>query len=120
MGFRTVIVSSRCKLECRLNYLVLRGETERKIHLGEINTLIVQSTAVSLTAALLCELVKNNVKVIFCDDKNSPQSELVPYYGAHNTSALQNLKAHFAMFLSVLKTCLTTKICVNYTIIADS
>lgn len=45
MGFRTVIVSSRCKLECRLNYLVLRGETERKIHLGEINTLIVQSTA---------------------------------------------------------------------------
>lgn len=86
MGFRTVIVSSRCKLECRLNYLVLRGETERKIHLGEINTLIVQSTAVSLTAALLCELVKNNVKVIFCDDKNSPQSELVPYYGAHNTS----------------------------------
>lgn len=86
MGFRTAVVNSRCKLECRLNFLVIRGETERKIYLNEINTLIVQSTAVSLTAALLCELTKNNVKVIFCDEKNSPQSELVPYYGAHNTS----------------------------------
>lgn len=86
MGFRTVVVNSRCKLECRLNFLVVRGETEKKIYLDEINTLIVQSTAVSLTAALLCELNKNNIKVIFCDEKCNPQSELVPYYGAHNSS----------------------------------
>lgn len=86
MGFRTVIVHSRCKLEFRLNYLIIRGERERRIIVNEINTLIVQSTAVSLTAALLCELTKNNVKVIFCDEKNNPQSELLPYYGAHNTS----------------------------------
>lgn len=86
MGFRTVVVSSRCKLEYRLNYLVVRGECERKVHINEINTLIVQSTAVSLTAALLCELAKNNVKVIFCDEKCNPQTELLPYYGAHNTS----------------------------------
>ncbi len=86
MGFRTVIVSSRCKLETRLNYLVIRGETEQKIYLNELNTVIVQSTAVSLTAALLCELNKSNVKVIFCDEKNNPQSELIPYYGAHNTT----------------------------------
>lgn len=86
MGFRTVVVNSRCKLEFRLNYLVIRGEKERKIFINEINTLIVQSTAVSLTAALLCELAKNNVKVIFCDEKNNPQTEIIPYYGAHNTS----------------------------------
>mgnify|MGYP002524190298 FL=1 len=86
MGFRTVIVNSRCKLEFRLNYLIVRGETEKRIYVNEINTLIVQSTAVSLTAALMCELSKNNVKVIFCDEKCNPQTELVPYYGAHNTS----------------------------------
>ena len=65
MGFRTVIVNSRSKLEFRLNYLVIRGEKEKRIFINEINTLIVQSTAVSLTAALLCELVKSKVKVIF-------------------------------------------------------
>lgn len=54
--------------------------------LEEINTLIIQNTAVSLTASLLCELMKRNIKVVFCDEKHNPQSELLPYYGAHNTS----------------------------------
>lgn len=85
MGFRIVVVASRCKLETRLNYLVVRGEKEKKIFIHEINTLIIQSTAVSLTAALLSVLIQNNVKVIFCDEKCNPQSELVPYYGTHNT-----------------------------------
>lgn len=86
MGFRTVVIKNRAKLEVRLNNLIVRGEQERKIFIDEINTLIIQSTAVSLTASLLCELTKKNVKVIFCDEKHNPQSELLPYYGAHNTS----------------------------------
>ncbi len=62
MGFRTVIVNSRCKLEFRLS-----RETEKRIYIDEINTLIVQSTAVSLTAALLAELVKNGVtSIVLC------------------------------------------------------
>ena len=86
MGFRTVIIKNRAKLEFRLNSLIVRGDTEKKIYIGEINTLIIHSTAVSLTASLLNELTKNNVKVIFCDEKCNPTSELLPYYGAHNTS----------------------------------
>ncbi len=86
MGFRTVIIKNRAKLEVRLNSLIVRGEQEKKVFLDEINTLIVQSTAVSLTASLLCELIKRNIKVIFCDEKHNPQSELLPYYSAHNTS----------------------------------
>lgn len=86
MGFRTVIVNSRVKMELRLNTMVIRGETEKKIFINEINTVIVQSTAVSMTAALLNELSRNNIKVIFCDEKCNPSAELLPYYGAHNTS----------------------------------
>lgn len=66
--------------------MIIRGETEKRIFINEINTLIVQSTAVSMTAALLNELTKNNIKVIFCDEKCNPSAELLPYYGAHNTS----------------------------------
>lgn len=86
MGFRTVIVNSRAKLEFRLNFMIVRGENEKRIFIDEINTLIVQSTAVSLTAALLSELIRSGVKVTFCDEKFNPCSELIPYYGAHNTS----------------------------------
>ncbi len=86
MGFRVVVIKSRCKLEVRLNSLIIRGEQEKHIFIDEINTLIIQSTAVSLTAALLCELMRRNIKVIFCDEKCNPCSELLPYYGTVNTS----------------------------------
>lgn len=86
MGFRTVVIKSRVKLELRLNMMVIRGDVEKKIFINEINTLIIQSTAVAVTAALLNELVKNNIKVVFCDEKFNPSSELLPYCGAHNTS----------------------------------
>lgn len=93
MGFRIVIIKSRCKLEFRLNSLIIRGEHEKHIYVNEINTLIIQSTAVSLTAALLCELSRRNIKVIFCDEKCNPSSELLPYYGEVSTAKRYRLQA---------------------------
>ena len=58
MSWRVVVVSGMCKLESKLGYLVCRGEEVRKVFLQEIDTLIIESTAVSLTAALLCELIR--------------------------------------------------------------
>lgn len=86
MSWRTVVISRRAKLDLKLNYLVIRGEEVLRIHLSEISTLMVESTAVSLTAALLCELTKRKIKVIFCDEKRNPSSELVGCYGSHDTS----------------------------------
>lgn len=84
MGFRTVSINSRCKLEMKLNYLVCKGEETQRIFLDEISTLIIHSTAVVVTAALLSELVKRNIKVIFCNEKHNPTAELMPYYGSYN------------------------------------
>ena len=87
MSWRIVVISNRAKLDLQLGYLVVRGETVQKIHLSEISLLMVESTAVSLTAALLTELTKLKIKVVFCDEKRNPSSELIPYYGAHDTSS---------------------------------
>ena len=86
MSWRTVVVSNNAKLDYQLGFLVVRGEKTVKIYLKEIELLIVESTAVSLTSYLLCELVKHKIKVIFCDEKRNPSSELLPYYGSHDTS----------------------------------
>ena len=80
------MVSSVAKLDYQIEYLVVRGQETTRIHIHEVSTLIVESTAVSMTAYLLNELVKNKVKVIFCDEKRNPVSELLPYYGSHDTS----------------------------------
>lgn len=66
--------------------MIVRGDEVKMIHLSEINTVIIDSTQVSLTSYLLCEFVKRKIKVIFCDEKRNPNSELVPYYGAYNSS----------------------------------
>lgn len=86
MSWRVVTVNSRCKLECRLNYLVSRGEQTIKVHLSEIAVLIVENTAVSITASLLCELNKRKIKVIFCDEKHNPSFELTPTSLRYDTS----------------------------------
>lgn len=86
MSWRIVEITKRAKLDCKLNYLVIRSDETVKIHLSEIYLLLIESTAVSLTAALLCELNKRKIKVIFCDEKRSPDTQLIPYYGSHDTS----------------------------------
>ncbi len=86
MSWRIVIVSNRCKLDLKMNYLVIRSDDVVRIHLSEISQVIVESTAVSLTAALLSELIKRKIKIVFCDEKRNPSSELLPYYGSHDTS----------------------------------
>lgn len=86
MSWRTVVVSSSAKLDYQLGYLVVRKDITTKIHLSEISIVIIESTATSLTSCLLCELVKRKIKVIFCDEKRNPSSELIPSYGCHDTS----------------------------------
>lgn len=86
MSWRTVVVSSSAKLDYQLGFMVIRKQDVVKIHISEISVVLIETTAVSLTAALLSELIKKKVKVIFCDEKRNPSSELTPYYGCHDTS----------------------------------
>ena len=86
MSWRIIVISNRAKLDLQLGYMVVRGEDVTKIVLSEISTVLIESTAVSLTTSLLAELAKRKIKVIFCDEKRNPSSELVSYYGSHDTS----------------------------------
>lgn len=86
MSWRIVVISKRAKLDYQLGYMVVRNEEVTKIHLGEISTVLIESTAVSITTSLLAELTKKKIKVIFCDEKRNPSSELIGYYGSHDTS----------------------------------
>lgn len=86
MSWRTVVIANRCKLDYSQGCMVCRGEETTRIHLSEIGTVMVETTAVSLTASLLCQLVQNDIKVIFCDECYNPCSELIPYTGCHDAS----------------------------------
>lgn len=88
MSWRIVVVSSNAKVDYKLDYLVVRTLDEvKRIHLSEIGVLILESTAISITSYLLCELLQRKIKVIFCDHERNPCGELVPTHGCHDSSA---------------------------------
>ena len=86
MSWRTVVISSRCKLDTKMGYMVVRAEEIRRIFLDEIAVVIIENPAVAMTGCLLSELMERKIKVIFCDSRHNPQGELAPYYGSHDTS----------------------------------
>lgn len=88
MSWRTVVITGCAKLDFRMDYLTVRKQDgTNRIHLSEIGILIIESTAISLTAVLIRELARHKIKVIFCDEQHNPHSELMSYYGSHDTSA---------------------------------
>ena len=86
MSWRIIVISKRAKLDLQLGKMVVRSDEITKIVLSEISTIIIESTAVSITASLISELAKRKIKVIFCDEKRNPSCEMVNYYGSHDTS----------------------------------
>ena len=65
MSWRTVVISKNAKLDYQLGYLVVRNQDVVKIHISEIAVLIIETTSVALTVALLCELTKEKSKSHF-------------------------------------------------------
>lgn len=96
MSWRTIVISQSAKLDYKMDYLLVRQDSITKIHLSEVGLLLIESTAVSLTVSLLCELTKRKIKVVFCDEKKNPSSELIGYYGSHDTSAKIRKQIHWS------------------------
>lgn len=86
MGWRTVVVNKNCKLSYKNDYLIVRSEDLKMIHLSEINMIIIENGMVSITSYLINELATKKIKLIVCDEKHNPSCEMMPYYGSFNTS----------------------------------
>lgn len=87
MSFRTVVITRQSKISYKNRFLVVKQDNDEKyIHLSEIDTIIVDSISVSISAYLLKEIADAKINMIFCDEKHNPFGELSPYYSRHNTS----------------------------------
>lgn len=87
MSFRTVVINSQSKISYKNRFLVVKKDNdENYVHLSEIDTIIVDSISVSISAYLLKELSDNKINIIFCDEKHNPFGEMISYYSRHNTS----------------------------------
>lgn len=68
MSWRTVVITKQSKLDFNMNYMIVRqGFDVKKVFIDEIYMVIIESTAVSLTAVLLNALVKAKIKIVFSE-----------------------------------------------------
>jgi CRISPR-associated endonuclease Cas1 subtype II len=102
-GFRTIVINRRCKLESQLGTLVIRGESEERVHISEIETLLVESTAVALTAALVADLTAAGANIIFCDRTHLPVAVFLPVH-AHFSTA-KNIREQIAWTADMKSKC---------------
>ena len=94
MSWRTVVITSRCKLDYRMGFMVVRAEDTKKIFLDEIAMLLIENPAVSITGCLLEALTEKKIRVIFCNAGRTPHAEMVPYYQSYDCS--RKIKAQIA------------------------
>jgi CRISPR-associated endonuclease Cas1 subtype II len=95
MSWRTVIISTQSKLDYKMGYLVVRNDNETKrVLMDEIAVILIENPAVSLTGFLIEAASEKKIKVIFCDSKRNPISELIPHHGSHDSSS--KIRTQFA------------------------
>ena len=91
MAFRTLIINKHSKISYKNNHLVYKAEDRLEhIHIGDIYLLILETTDISITTALISKLTEQNIPIIFCDNKRMPAAHLMPYYGRHDSTLTIN------------------------------
>jgi CRISPR-associated endonuclease Cas1 subtype II len=104
-GFRTLVINRRCKLESQLGTLLIRGDSEQRIYIKEIETLIIESTAVALTTALLADLTEAGANVLICNNQHLPVAVFQPMHAHHSVS--KNIKEQLGWSEQTKQSCFT-------------
>ena len=86
MGFRTIYITEQCRCSYQNGYMVVRKQDQTTIHLSEIDSVIIETTAAYISSYLLSELSKAKIPVVFCDLQHNPTGEYLPLYGSHDTA----------------------------------
>ena len=85
MGWRTVIVTKHSKISYKMETVIIQTDDDViHIPISDIQILLIATTQAVITTHLIMEFAKNDVKVIFTDNKQMPIGEFNIYYSNLN------------------------------------
>lgn len=89
-SFRSIMVSSRAKLSLKnANLLVEVAEKQPvSVPLSDIATIILESSAITLTSALLSALAEHKIVLLCCDGSHLPNGIFMPYLTHFQSNAV--------------------------------
>lgn len=95
MEFRAIFIANPAQLSVRREQLVIRQTQEVTVPMEDITSLMLESQAVTVSAAALQKLADYGVTVYFCDEKHLPAAVLLPIN--RHSRQLKALKGQIAM-----------------------
>lgn len=95
MEFRAIFIANPAQLSVCKEQLVIRQDQVISVPMEDITSLMVESQAVSISAAALQKLADYGVSVYFCDEKHLPAALLLPM--DRHSRQLKALKGQIAM-----------------------
>lgn len=78
MEFRWIFIANPAYLFVRKNQLVIRQEQDISVPMEDISSILIESRAVTITAAALQLLTFHGVTVYFCDETHLPAAVALP------------------------------------------
>jgi CRISP-associated protein Cas1 len=95
MGWRILVISTPCRINFKNDFLLIRSDTLKEFYLAELSTIILENTQISISSYLMDELIKRDIKVIFCDENHNPSGEVLPYYSSCINSKKIDIQIHW-------------------------
>ena len=95
MEFRSIFIANPAQLSVRRGQLVIRQEGEISVPMEDISALLLESRAVSITAAALQELTEHGATVYLCDGTHMPAAVTLPLN--RHSRQLKQLHGQIAM-----------------------
>ena len=96
MSFKQIFIKNKSYLSYRNNAMVVKNEfSETTVSLDDIDIVLVENQQTTITSALLSNMAKSNISVIFVDDTYIPSAICTGLYKNSRTSKIQ--KAQIAV-----------------------
>jgi CRISPR-associated endonuclease Cas1 subtype II len=82
MGFRNLIITQESRLSSQQGYLIVTmPEGTHKVHLSELDAIVLENPRVKISGILLNHLAQQNISLVLCDDKHHPSTMMLPLHG---------------------------------------
>lgn len=95
MEFRTIFIANPAQLSTRREQLIIRQKQETTVPMEDITSIMIESQAVTISAAALHKLSDYGVTVYFCNEKHLPSAVLLPMN--RHSRQLKMLKGQMSM-----------------------
>ena len=78
MGYRNIKIETSQQLNIKNSQLLIGSSGEVQIPLEDINSILIESQAVTLSSYLLQKMTEMGIAVYVCDEKHLPNAVLLP------------------------------------------